>query len=161
MRARAIFLCAALLLSLPAVSLTGQQRPSRFDGAWRQAGIHVVSPDSTYDRPGWPGLGILAGRHFSEVWVTSAERGVRHRPVTDDEKAARYDLVIANAGTFQASDTLLTFTYTQSKDPLLVGATVARRYRLRGDTLQLFVTQPWRNDSTKTVRTAFTFVRQR
>jgi hypothetical protein len=161
MRAAASF-SVALLLSLATFQAGAQQRASRFDGAWRQVRVEVVSPDSSYVTPPWDGVGVISGRHFSEIWLTSPA-GVRHPsvPTTAEQKAARYDALISQAGTFVANDSLLAFTYTHAKIPRRVGTTVSRRYRLRGDTLRLFISAPWQKDSTKTVRTTMTFVRQR
>jgi hypothetical protein len=163
MRAPASFSLTALLLSLSTVQAVAQQRASRFDGAWRQVRFEVVSPDSSYVTPPWDGIGVISGRHFSEFWVTSAAQGVRQAsvPTTAEQKAARYDGLVAMAGTFVANDTSMMFTYSHAKVPHHIGRTVSRRYRLRGDTLQLFISAPWQKDSTKTVRTTLTFVRER
>jgi hypothetical protein len=124
--------------------------------------VEVVSPESSYVTAPWDGIGVISGRHFSELWVTPAA-GVRQAsvPTTAEQKAARYDALITQAGTFVANDTVMTFKYTHTKVPHAAGRTVSRRYQLRGDTLRLFLSAPWQKDSTKTVRTTFTFARLR
>jgi hypothetical protein len=157
------FSVAALLLSMSAGPLTAQRQPPSFDGAWRHAGTQIVAPDSSYERPQLQGMGVLSGRRFSQTWVIPRQSGVQQasQPTTADEKAARYDVLIANAGTFDVRDSAITFHYEQAKNPRVVGTKAIRRYRLRGDTLWLMGESPWQKDSTKVVRFTDTFVRMR
>jgi hypothetical protein len=163
MRIRASVSIAALLISVSAASLTAQRQSAKLDGAWQTVRVEVVSPDSTYLPPLRRGLLVISGQYYSQVWGAPEQSGVQQasQPTTVEQKAARYDAVIANAGTLQVQDTLVTFTPTQAKSPRVIGTNAVRRYTLRGDTLRLVFSQPWAKDSTKSVRTTMTLVRQR
>ena len=161
MRPLARFSVTALLLSISAASVAAQQRSSPLDGAWRHVRTEVVSPESTYQRPASQGIIILSGRHYSQIWVDPGQSGVQQasQPTTAQEKAARYDVLAANAGTFEVRDTLVTYRVEHAKNPRVVGTTRVARYRLKGDTLWSMFTDPWEKDRTKTVRTTITNVR--
>jgi hypothetical protein len=155
---------AAMLLSVSGALLPAQQRASSpIDGAWRHLRTEVVTPDSTYQRPALQGMIILAGRHYSQLFVRPSPSGVQQasQPTTTEEKAARYDVLTANAGTFEVRDTLITYRVEHAKNPRFVGTTRVARYRLKGDTLWSVFLDPWVKDSTKTVRTTITNVRVR
>jgi hypothetical protein len=157
------FSVAALILSTSAASIAAQQRVSRLDGAWRHVRTQIVAPDSAYERPPLQGMGVISGRRFSQTWVVPGRSGVQQasQPTTAGEKAARYDVLIANAGTLDIRDSVITFRYEQAKNPRIVGTNAIRRYRLRGDTLWLMGESPSQKDSTKLVRFTDTFVRMR
>jgi hypothetical protein len=163
MRPLARFSVAVLLLSISAASLAAQQRASPLDGAWRHVRTDVVTPDSTYQRPALQGMIILTGRHYSQFWVSPGQSAVQQaaQPNTAEEKAARYDVVTANAGTFEVRDTLVTYRIEHAKNPRIVGTTRVASYRLKGDTLWSVFVAPWEKDRTKTVRTTITNVRAR
>lgn len=163
MRQLTRFSVAALLLSISAASLPAQQRPSPIDGAWRHLRTEVVTPESTYQRPALQGMIILSGRHYSQIFVRPSPSGVQQasQPTTAEEKAARYDVLTANAGTFEVRDTVVTYRVEHAKTPRVVGTTRVASYRLKGDTLWSVFLDPWAKDSTKTVRTTITNVRIR
>ncbi len=163
MRSLARFSVAALLLSMSAVPLAAQERPVSFDGAWRHVRTQIVAPDSTYERPLLQGMAVVSGRHFSQTWIIPGQSGVQQasQPTTADEKAVRYGALIANAGTLDVRDSVITYHYAQAKNPRVVGTKAMRRYRLRGDTLWLMGESAWAKDSTKVVRFTDTFVRMR
>jgi len=152
-----------LLLVTAAAPVLAQARASQFDGAWRQVRNEVVSPDSTYRLPLLSGMTVVSGRHFSQIYLNAPPAGVQQasRPTSDDEKARRYELLTANAGTFEVRDTLIVYHFLHAKSPSVVGTSVTRRFRVRGDTLWLVTLQPFSKDSTKTVRSTGTFVRER
>ena len=162
MRPLASFGITALLLSTSAGSLASQQRSSPLDGAWRHLRTEFVTPDSTYHRPAMPGLIIYAGRHYSQFWVQPARSGVQQasQPTTAEEKAARYDVLSANAGTVELRDSTITFRVEHAKNPRVAGTTLVGTYHLKGDTLRYVFVDPWQKDSTKTVRRTVTNVRE-
>jgi hypothetical protein len=106
---------------------------------------------------------VISGRHFSELFVAPAPSGVQQSasPSTAEQKAARWDALIAVSGTVEVRDSSITFRHVEDKDPSMRGVSDVRRYRLRGDTLWLMSTSPWQKDSTKVVRTTLSFVRRR
>jgi hypothetical protein len=162
MRALVKSLLCVVVLSLVTVPLSAQGR-SRFDGAWKAVRIEVVSPDSTYGQEPFPGLAIVSGGHYSQIWVMPNSDGVQQasQPSTVEQKAARYDQLIVNAGTLEVKDTLLIYHREYAKNPKQVGTTDTRRFRLLGDTLWLVSTEPWSKDPKKSVRTTVVGVRQR
>jgi hypothetical protein len=154
---------AALLLSTLPASLVAQRPSSPLDGAWRHVRTEVVTPDSTFQRPVSQGMIIYSGRHYAQVFVNPARSGVQQasQPTTAEEKAARYDVLSANAGTFELQDTLVTIRVEQAKNPRFAGTTRVGNYRIKGDTAWFVFVDPWAKDSTKTVRTTIVNVRAR
>lgn len=167
MRSLARFPVAAMLTSLVAIPLSAQRQRAAFDGAWRHARSQVVAPDSSYDRTPLQGMAVVSGRTFSQTWLAPGPAGVQQTsqpstpPSTPDEKAARYDALIANAGTLDITDSTITYNYAVAKSPRVMGTSVSRRYRLKGDTLWVMSEAPWDKDRTKQVRFTDTYVRIR
>lgn len=151
-------LCAVLLAPDAAA-----QHTSRLDGAWAHVATRVVRPDTTLVGPVLDGFAVISGRHFSEVFVAPDASGNRSAvvPFSSEQKAARYDLLVAVSGTVEVRDSTITFTHEQDKNPAMLGARDTRHFRLRADTLWLTSTAPWANDSTTSVRTILTLVRRR
>ena len=139
------------------------QRSSTLDGAWTHVAMRIVAPDTTLVGPVLSGLAVISGRHFSELFVLPAAPGVRQSgaPATVEQKASRYDALVAISGTVEMRDSSITFHHEHDKDPSLVGMTDTRHFRLQGDTLVLTARSPWQKDSTKSVWTILTFVRNR
>ena len=154
---------AVLLLSTSGASLAAQRVATPLDGAWRHVRTEVVTPDSSHQRPALQGLIVYSGRHYSQVWVNPRPSGVQQasQPTTAEEKAARYDVLSANAGTFELQDTLITIRVEQAKNPRVAGTTRVGTYRIKGDTAWFVFLDPWAKDSTKTVRTTIINVRAR
>ena len=164
MRIPTRYVAAWLLLALCVVpiSLAAQKRSPSLDGAWRWVRTDVVSPDSTYHLAGWPGLSIVSGGYFSQMHVNPAAAVQQSsQPTTAEQKAARFDALLARAGTLELRDTLLVAHIFQSTDPTAVGTTATAGWRLRGDTLWQTSVERWEKDSTKTVHFTYVFVRQR
>jgi hypothetical protein len=123
------------LLTFPA----GSSSAPRLDGAWSVASIRFVSKAGTSEiRPAQGGLFLFTGRHYSIAWHPSElPRGpsaTRWFP-TDEEKAADFNTVIFNSGTYEADDTVFTTFPEVAKTPEFTGGTGTYRYRAAGDTL--------------------------
>ena len=163
MRPLARSVVALAVLSLSAASLGAQQRARRLDGGWRLVRDQVTTPDSTFVPALSNGRLVISGRYYSQIFLRPAAPGVQQAsaPSAIEEKAARYDLVTANAGTLDVGDGQLTFHIEQAKVPQIMGTASVRPYRLKGDTLWITATRPSMSDSTKTVRTVSTYVRDR
>lgn len=164
MRALAAKTVPLVVLSLFASDLLAQQKVSVFNGVWHQSGARVVSPDSTYMRPAnAQAVAILLDGHFSNFAIGSAPSGVQQasRPTTAEEKAARYDVLTANVGTFTVHDSTVTGHYDNAKNPAVAGTTFSQYFRLVGDTLWNTTVTPWATDTTKRVRTTVKWVRQK
>jgi hypothetical protein len=160
---RAMFGCITALMLFVAPLASAQKGGSKLDGAWAIVRERVVAPDTTYEQPGPPGLRVVAGRYFSQTFVNTPRQGVQQAaaPSTAEEKAARYDLLTANAGTHEIHDTLITVHFRHAKNPAAVGMTLRGSYRIRGDTMWYTTVRPWDKDPTKTVRRTQVLVRQR
>ena len=161
---RRFVICAAWLTIISVVpEPVAAQRASSLDGAWVHVATRIVAPDTTIAGPVLSGLGVISGRHFSELFVVPAASGVQQSgsPSTAEQKAARWDALIAVSGTVEVRDSSITFRHVEDKDPDMRGANDVRVYRLHGDTLWLTSTSPWQKDSTKLVRTTLTFLRRR
>ena len=95
--------------------------------------------------------------------MAAPPRGVQQAsaPSSAEEKAARYDLLTANAGTNEIGDTLITVHLLYAKNPAAVGMTLHGTYKVRGDSMWYTIVRPWAKDSTKTVRRTQLMIRQR
>ena len=152
-----------LLVGL-AVSANAQQPMGKYDGVWHNVSREIVSPDSTSRPAPLQGMAIFRGNHFVQVWLSPALPGVQQasRVTTAQEKAARYDLLSANGGTFEVrDDTLIIAHYDVAKNPASMGANATLRSRLVADTLWTFSTSRWPSDTTKFVHSTTKFVRKR
>jgi hypothetical protein len=163
MRALAAKTVPLVVQSLFTSDLLAQQKVSAFNGVWHRVEVRVVSPDSTYMRPPSTAVSILLDGHFSNFAIGSGPPGVQQaaRPTTVEEKAARYDVLTANAGTFEVHDSTIAGRYEYAKNPATVGTTFSQYFRLVGDTLWNTTVTPWATDTTKRVRTTIKWVRQK
>ncbi|HMC54386.1 MAG TPA: lipocalin-like domain-containing protein [Gemmatimonadaceae bacterium] len=156
----------ALLVALAATSAHAQKK-TPLDGAWHQIASHVVAPDTTYNPAAALGLLIVSGTHYSQIYLRPVDGGVTQAaaeprtPSTAEEKAARYDALTANTGTFEVVDSVATLHLDFAKTPSAQGTTQKRTFRIRHDTLWLTGSRPWAKDSTKSVKTLLTFVREK
>lgn len=164
MRIRTSCLAASLLVASVAVSssLIAQKRAPNFDGTWRWVRTEIVAPDSAYQTPGWPGVAVSSGRHFAQFYV-NPDAGVQQasQPSSAEEKAARYDNIIAREGTFEVRGSTLVIHFVRAKNPAIAGTTITATWRLRGDTLWQTGISKWPKDSTKSVRSTYVWVRER
>lgn len=151
------------LLVLGAGSTAAQRRAPKVDGAWQRVGGVVVAPDSTYPVRPWSGMLVFSGKFFSQLWVVPEQEGARQQayPTTVEEKVARFDAIIANAGIFTIHDSTATMTFQQAKNPSLVGRAANLGLRTSGDSLWLTSTAPWSKDSSRSVRTTVVYTRLR
>jgi hypothetical protein len=164
MRALAAKAVPIVVLSLFTSNLFAQQKVSAYNGVWHSVEVHVVRPDSSYTRPpNNQAVTILLDGHFSNFAIGSAPSGVQQasRPTTVEEKAARYDVLTANGGTFEVHDSTVVGRYEYAKNPSVVGTTFRQFSRLVGDTLWNTTVTPWAADTTKRVRTTTKWVRQK
>lgn len=159
MRAHPSAVAAALVLFASAGSLSGQE--SRFEGVWKNVGEHVATPDSNYDLPPLKGLAVIHGRYISQMFVIQPPNGIRQSGELRDaeSKAARYDAIVATAGTFVLHEKTFIMHIIEAAQPELAGQSITREYRFRGDTLLIVDTEPWPKDKTKVSRTTLMFVR--
>ncbi|MFL5613022.1 MAG: hypothetical protein ACJ796_05110 [Gemmatimonadaceae bacterium] len=159
MRAHSVALAAALIVVTPPQSLIAQA--PKLDGAWKSVGGRVVAPDTSYDIPAFTGLAVIHGRYISQTFVTQPPNGVQQAGELKDveTKAARYDAVVASAGTIDVHGKTFVMHFQQAQAPALVGQSTSREYSLHGDTLFSTESFPWQKDKTKLVRETLIFLR--
>jgi len=152
---------AATLIVVSASHAMGAQA-SKLDGAWKSLSGHVVAPDTSYDIPMFTGLAVIHGHYLSQTWALTPPNGVQQAGELKDAdaKAARYDAVIASAGTIDIRAKTFTVHIVQAQLPSNVGQSDSRDYTLRGDTLVIIETSPWEKDKSKMVRQTLRFIRQ-
>ena len=162
MRALAATTLSLVMLSASPVVLAAQKEVTAFDGVWREVGRSIVRPDSAVTRPPRQGMGVILHGHFSQIWFPAAPYAVTGpSPSTPEAKAARFDEMIANAGTIErVHDSTYVLRYEYAKNPATAGTLSDPGYmRVAGDTLWLITTSPWSKDSSKVVRTTTKSVR--
>lgn len=80
---------------------------------------------------------------------------------TDTERAAAFTWFIANAGTYEAADSLLTIRPMVAKSPnFMRGTTYTMVFRVRGDSLWLVERSRYARDSTQTVEFTSLLIRR-
>jgi hypothetical protein len=124
----------------PAVSA---QAP--LEGVWSITEAIVTSPDGTSTTiEGQPGLYFFSDGHYSATLIeTDSHQPYPERP-TDEERLAAYDNFIANAGTYEISDSTLTVTILLSKNPnAMTGRPFTYDYELDDDSLALTLRAAW------------------
>jgi hypothetical protein len=89
-----------------------------------------------------PGLLFLTDSHYSIMFVSGfAARPHLSAQPTDSERARAFESFIAQAGTYQLKDSILTRTPTVAKNPgVMVGQSYATRMRAVADTIWFTVT---------------------
>jgi hypothetical protein len=125
-------------------------RPDRnpFVGAWVISRASITDPGGTTvnDSPE-PGLYIFTGRHFSNMLIPGAERAPFSRERTEDERLEAYDNFIADAGTYEYTDTTLTVRNIIAKVPNVMppyaSGPVTYHWRLDGEALVLTLRSAW------------------
>lgn len=132
-------LCAAACRS-PATE-SGHEKSGELDGAWRRVFAETIGPDGTrYPGKTYESLLLISDGYYSMNWAFGSQRsdyyGDRFNP-TDDEKLARYQALVVNAGRFDIDGDILTIHPTFALVPEFVGGLGEFRYSLDGDTLEL------------------------
>ena len=84
-----------------------------------------------------PGLLIFTKRHYSMMFVQGFKpRAVPSDSASDEELGLSFLSFTANAGTYQRSDSTITFSPSVAKHPaVMAGNSLTRQMRLKGDTL--------------------------
>ncbi len=110
-------------------------------GAWSMTTMTPAGGEATID-PSQPGLFIFTEGHYSAVYSLGADprplSAVEFTP-TAEEKTAQYDTIIVNTGTYEASDTTITFRPMVAKSPEFIGGHTTMDFQITGDVLTLTV----------------------
>lgn len=125
-------------------------------GAWKPVEVVVDSgPDrGRHTSDVQPGLLIFTKRHYSMTFV----QGFKARPVpsdstSDEQLGLSFLPFTANAGTYQRTDSIITFSPTVAKHPaVMAGNPFSLVARVRGDTL-------WASPATRGAPARWTWIR--
>ena len=138
-----------MLFAMPTGRLLGQD----LNGAWVRVAEWWSAPDTSWHRAAGlqPNLYIFSGRYYSIMLVPDdAPRTPLPPQPTDSQRLAAFSRFIANAGTFEIADSIITIRPIVAKNPnLMNGWTHRMILRQRGDSLWLVERGPWRRDPTK------------
>jgi hypothetical protein len=111
------------------------------DGAWRLVSSETIGPDGTR-YPGSPheSLLLISGGYYSMNYAFGRQKSdyfsERFRP-TDEEKLARYNSLLVNAGRFALDGGLLTIHPEFALVPEFIGGLGEFEYSVNGDNLEL------------------------
>ncbi len=145
------------------------EQVSPLEGVWRISEMSVTGPDTSYTITSpQPGLYLFTERHYSSMYVPANEPRslvVGDAPIigsielTDAEKVASWDTFIANSGTYEVTDSTITFRpiVAKSANLMATGGPLTMTYRVMEDMLHLTFAPQW-NAETET-RTTLTRVR--
>ncbi len=113
-------------------------------GAWLIVETTVTTPDgTTTDENPQPGIYIFTERHFSTMLVPREARPLFSEERTDEERLAAYDNFIADSGTYELTESLLTTDNIIAKVPNAMDYRIPYRYTLEGDSLVLTFDVGW------------------
>ena len=119
---------------------------SPFVGAWLIAETTKTTPDSSWtDTSPQPGLYVFSGSHFSNMLVDGSNARVPFPPggASPEQRLAAYDPFIADAGSYEFSDSILTTQNIIAKVPNVMTAQIVYRYHFSADTLTLTFRGAW------------------
>ncbi len=134
------------ILCITAVCLgSGCQQPTSvpndLNGAWQIRTRKVeTATDTTVDQYRQPSLLIFADRYYSLVRTlgdTSMRAFAERWSPTDEEKVARFDEMLVNAGQYDIEGETITARPIISRFPEFMGGVITYRYTIEGDTLTL------------------------
>jgi hypothetical protein len=135
---------AALTFGLLTTPGTAQQpAPRTIQGVWRVVEATITGPAArTISFSEQPSLTTITARHYTRVEIqASGPRPILKDVATAsaDELRAVWGPVVAEAGTYEVADNVITMRPIASKNPAVMGPGVfiAYTYKLDGDTLVL------------------------
>jgi hypothetical protein len=128
------------LVLLPMVSAFAQSKRS-LEGAWQAVEVTLGGPRAITIKPG-PNLTIFSERHYSRIYVqTDKPRPVLANPssASVEELRETWGPLVAEGGSYERSDNLITLKPVVSKNPaaMVPGVSIVYAYELEGDTMTL------------------------
>lgn len=132
------YLLAAVLI--PATSVIGEPRQGRLEGVWQA--VEVIHGGSSFVIKPGRNLTIFAARHYSRIDVqTDGPRPILPDAATASAEELRqvWGPVVAEAGTYELADNLITLRPILAKNPAAMapGVSMVYSYKLEGKTLVL------------------------
>jgi hypothetical protein len=126
---------------IPAMTALGQTKRGPFEGVWQAVEVTLSGARAMTVKPG-ANLTIFAGKHYSRIEVhTDKPRPVLANPAsaTAEELREAWGPFVAEAGTYEVADNLITLRPIVAKNPAAMapGVTMVYSYKLEGDTLRL------------------------
>ena len=134
----------SVLLFVGVVGIAFAQTTPSLQGVWRITELTVTGANASTNKSPQPSLYIFTKQHYSIVTIVgTAARNKLANPanpdkLTDAEKLARYeawDLLTANAGTYDIKGSTLTTHPTVAKNPGVMGVPQNREFKIDGSTL--------------------------
>ncbi len=138
--------CSFTLLLISACVVSGQSKRNPLEGTWQAIEVVHTGPNAGNIKPG-PNLSIFSGTHYARVLVEAKDRPVLANAATATAQQLRevWGPFIAEAGSYEASDNVITFHPTAAKNPaaMVPGVSIAASYKLDGKTLTLTIQREW------------------
>ncbi len=135
---------------------SGSQEANPLVGAWLIVETTRTTADSAWvNEDPQPGLYVFTDRHFSIMLIPGdSVRGNLFPSAPPEQRLAAFEDFIADAGSYVATDTLLTMRNLIAKIPDVMnsGAGGPYRYWLEGDTLTLSFSAGWAAGGVTTYR---------
>jgi lipocalin-like protein len=110
------------------------------EGVWKVTEIVVTGADASNVPNPQPGLIIFTQKHYSVMWVPGSQpRNLfKGENPTNDEKIAAYDSFVANSGSYELVDGILTLHPMVSRSPnFMAGGVTKNQLRIEGTTMWL------------------------
>ena len=140
MNTRFFWLLGTVLI--PAMSALGQGKSGPFEGVWQAVEVTHNSPGGPVTIKPGPNLTIFAGKHYSRIDVqTDKPRPILANPAsaTAEELREVWGPLVAEAGTYELTDNLITLRPMVAKNPAAMAPDVSiiYAYKLEGTSLTL------------------------
>lgn len=133
----------AAALTLATAAPVSAQSPQ---GVWKTVEVTVGGGPNAgrHTSDVQPGLLLIAGRHYSVIFVQGfAPRAQFGENASAEEQAKAWDPFTANAGTYQIKDSTFSYTPMVAKNPgVMSGRTLTAGYRIRADSMWLTTKGP-------------------
>ncbi len=138
--------CSLTLFLILAVAASGQAKRNSLEGTWQAIEVVHTGPHAATIKPG-PNLSIWSGTHYARVLVEAKDRPVLANPAsaTADELREVWGPFVAEAGSYEATDSVITFHPAVAKNPAAMapGTSIVASYKLDGKTLTLTIQREW------------------
>ena len=131
-----------LLGLIPAMGVVGQSKRGSLDGVWQAVEVIHSGPAGPMTFKPGPNLTIFSRKHYSRIDVQTEKT----RPVfpsiadaTADQLREVWGPLVAEAGTYEVNDNLITLRPIVAKNPAAMapGVAIVYSFKMEGDKLTL------------------------